>query len=144
MHNTDICALIDISSSYKFRRIILCRKNMDQNWVAQQIILLSDKIFVLSASALAEYFGKTLSSSFYTEEEFTVNDADIKGYSFVFNNKGVLCNLENNSTLVAVGHGAKNGENIRINNNAPVMGIYVLPLGKQIILESKDIMQEVL
>jgi prepilin-type N-terminal cleavage/methylation domain-containing protein len=143
-NNTDACMLIDTGSSYKFRRLILCRKDIASNWIPKHIMFLPEKFFVLPQSTLSEYLNEDLSESPYVEEEFIINGNSVSGYSFVFNNRGKLCNLARNTALIAVANGTKDGDDILFDNNSNPIGIFILPQGRQIILESKNAMKEVL
>jgi prepilin-type N-terminal cleavage/methylation domain-containing protein len=142
--NGDTAVFIDTSSPYKFRRIVLCRKDTAQNWIPEQIVLLPEKIFVATLSTLSNYLGQDFSDNPYIEEDFTVNGESVSGYSFIFNSGGILSNLAKNSTMIALGKGKKEGGDVHIGSDTPLIGVFILPHGQQIILESKEAMEGVL
>jgi hypothetical protein len=143
-NNCQVSLAIDISSSYKFRRIALCRKGSDDSWISEHVVILPERTFILPLSELSACLNRDLSNYDYVEENLSVNEKTVTCYHFIFDGLGILCNLEGNSALIAVGYGAKRRENMRIGNDSPLGGIFVIPSGKQIILGSKKAMKEAL
>jgi type II secretory pathway pseudopilin PulG len=142
--NCHVSLAIDISSPYKFRRIALCRKGSADSWISEHVIILPERTFFLPLTELSSRLNRDLSHYEYVEENLSINEKMVTCYHFIFNGMGILCNFEKNSAMIALGYGRKQGENIEISDDSPLVGVFVIPTGKQIILGSKKAMKETL
>jgi hypothetical protein len=144
-NNNFACLAIDIASAYKFRRIAIYRRGSDDSWIAEHILILPERTFIIPIDELSNYLdGQDLSPYRYEEENFPMNGEAINCYSFVFSGEGILCNVERNSTIIAIGYGINHGENVQMDKDSILAGVFMVPTGQQVILESKTAIKEVL
>jgi hypothetical protein len=140
--NNFICLAIDAASAYKFRRIALYRREKDGSWAAEQVVMLPERTFVMPIGELSRHLDRDLSSHAYAEEPLRINGESVNCYRFIFDWQGILCNMERNSAIIAVGYGTSREGSVQMDSDSPLMGVLVVPTGQQVILESKAAIKE--
>ncbi|MDR2806740.1 MAG: prepilin-type N-terminal cleavage/methylation domain-containing protein [Puniceicoccales bacterium] len=145
-NNNYTCLTIDIASPYKFRRIIIYRCSNDGSWIAECVVILPERIYIVPLDTLAASLGRSLSNDRYAESTFSLNGEIVDGYTFIFDSAGILINIEDgrpsNGAIIAIGSDIKRKEAIQIDSDAPLMGVFIIPGGQQIILTSKEAIKE--
>jgi hypothetical protein len=140
--NTYAQIAIDVSSDHKFRRIAMM-KQFQGDWMAEREILLPERTFVMPLNALAERLdNKDLAPYKYFEADVILQGATVSSYTFTFNPEGHLCDSNSASTILGVGYGAKIGDGIIFKKDINIYGIFITLAGQNVILESKDAIEE--
>jgi hypothetical protein len=141
--NNFTCLAIDTASTYKFRRIALYRRERDDSWAAEQVVMLPERTFIIPIGELSRYLGgRDLSPYAYAEEPLRINGEAVDCYSFIFDRQGILCNGERNNAIIAIGYGASRDGSVQMDSDSPLMGVLVVPAGQQVILESRAAITE--
>ena len=143
LNNRFVCVAVDISSDYKFRRIVIAARKNDTTWKNERVIILPERNFIMPLNILSTHLdGKDLSPYQYTSESLSINGETATCFMFIFNHSGTLLGEKN--AIIAVSYGSKQGEDVFIKPDAPLMGVFIASTGQQFILESRKIIQEVL
>jgi prepilin-type N-terminal cleavage/methylation domain-containing protein len=141
--NNFTCLAIDTASAYKFRRIALYRREKDDSWAAEQVIMLPERTFVIPLDELSRHLdGRDLSPYTYAEEQLRINGEAVDCYSFIFDRRGILCNGDRNSAIIAIGYGTSREGSVQVDSDSPLMGVLVIPTGQRVVLESKAAVEE--